>query len=80
MGRRGSAKQRAAPLCTFAEADPLGILEKGRELLTEGGSRNEGGGKLPLLECQLISKRFMDEVIGVTNDYGCGNRRKSVTF
>ena len=36
MGRRGSAKQRAAPLCTFAEADPLGILEKGRELLTEG--------------------------------------------
>ena len=54
MGRRGSAKQRAAPLCTFAEADQSGILEKGRELLTEGGSRDEGGGKLPLLECKLI--------------------------
>ena len=24
-------------------------------------------------------KWFMDEVIGVTNGYGCGNRRKSVT-
>ena len=24
-------------------------------------------------------KRFMDEVIGVTNGYGCGNRRKSGT-
>ena len=79
MGRRGSAKQRAAP-----------IFEKGREQLTEGGSRNEGGGKLPLLECKLIlsfflkrtaieKKRFMDEVIGVTNGYGCGNRRKSGT-
>jgi hypothetical protein len=45
---------RAAPFCTFAEADQLGILERGRELLTEGGSRNEGGGKLPLLECKLI--------------------------
>jgi len=69
----------SSPLCTFSEADQSGILEKGRELLTEGGSRNEGGGKLPLLECQLISKRFMDEVIGVTNGYGCGNRRKSGT-
>lgn len=48
MGIRGSAKQRAAPLCTFSEADQSG-LEKGRELLTEGGSRNEGGGKLPLV-------------------------------
>lgn len=48
MGRRGSAKQRVAPLCTFAEVDQSGILEKGRELLTEGGSKNEGGGKLPL--------------------------------
>lgn len=48
MGRRGSAKQRAAPLCTFAEADQSGIFFKGREQLTEGGSRNEGGGKLPL--------------------------------
>jgi hypothetical protein len=91
MGRRGSAKQRAAPFCTFAEADQLGILERGRALaLTEGGSRNEGGGKLPLLECKLIlsffflertaieiiKKGFMDEVIGVTNGYGCGNRRK----
>jgi len=54
MGVRGSAKQRAAPFCTFAEADQLGIFKKGRELLTEGGSRNEGGGKLPLLECKLI--------------------------
>nr|GMN32389.1 hypothetical protein TIFTF001_050801 [Ficus carica] len=44
----------SGPLCTFAEADQSGILEKGRELLTEGGSRNEGGGKLPLLECKLI--------------------------
>ena len=85
MGIRGSAKQRAAPLCTFSEADQSG-LEKGRELLTEGGSRNEGGGKLPLLECKLIldffyssKKRFLDEVIGVTNGYGCGNRRKSGT-
>lgn len=56
MGRRGSAKQRAAPFFTFAEADQLGILEKGRELLTEGGSRNEGGGKLPLLECKVYDK------------------------
>lgn len=60
MGRRGSAKQRAAPLCTFAEADQSGILEKGRELLTEGGSRNEGGGKLPLLECKLILDFFLE--------------------
>ncbi|KAK7857983.1 hypothetical protein CFP56_014468 [Quercus suber] len=52
MRRRGSAKERAALLCTFAEADLLGILEKGRELLTKGGSRNEGGRKLPLLECK----------------------------
>ncbi|GMN60626.1 hypothetical protein TIFTF001_029701 [Ficus carica] len=44
----------SGPLCTFAEADQLGILEKGRELVTEGGSRNEGGGKLLLLECKLI--------------------------
>jgi len=34
MGIRGSAKQRAAPLCTFSEADQSG-LEKGGELLTE---------------------------------------------
>ena len=60
MGRRGSAKQRAGPLCTFAEADPLGILEKGRELLTEGGSRDEGGRKLPLLECKLILDFFLE--------------------
>ena len=52
MRRRGLAKQRATPLCTFAEVDLLGILEKGRELLTKGGSRDEGGGKLPLLECK----------------------------
>ncbi|PPR83088.1 hypothetical protein GOBAR_AA37625 [Gossypium barbadense] len=52
----------------------------------ELGSRNEGGGKLPLLECKLIldfflskKKRFLDEVIGVTNGYSCGNRRKSRT-
>ena len=53
-----------------------------RELLTEGG------GKLPLLEWKLIldfcvslfkKKRFMDEVIGMTNGYGCGKRRKSGT-
>ena len=36
------------------------ILEKGRELLTEGGSRNEGGGKLPLLECKLILDFFLE--------------------
>ncbi|KAM7249811.1 hypothetical protein ACFE04_019590 [Oxalis oulophora] len=77
MGRRGSAKQRAAPLCTFAEADPSGISKKGREQLTEGGCRNEGGGKLPAME--IMKKKFMDEVIGVTNGYGSGNRRKSGT-
>ena len=68
MGRRGSAKQRAAPLCTFAEADPLGILEKGRELLTEGGSRDEGGGKLPLLECKLILDFFLERT-GLSTAY-----------
>lgn len=60
MGRRGSAKQQAAPLCTFAEADQSGIFKKGRELLTEGGGRNEGGGKLPLLECKLILYFFLE--------------------
>ena len=50
----------SGPLCTFAEADQSGILEKGRELLTEGGSRNEGGGKLPLLECKLILDFFLE--------------------
>lgn len=50
----------SGPLCTFAEADQSGILEKGRELLTEGGSRDEGGGKLPLLECKLILDFFLE--------------------
>lgn len=85
MGIRGSAKQRAAPLCTFSEADQSG-KGRGTSHRSEGGCRNEGGGKLPLLECKLIldffyssKKRFLDEVIGVTNGYGCGNRRKSGT-
>jgi hypothetical protein len=49
---------KSGPFFTFSEADLFGILEKGRELLTEGGSRNEGGGKLPLLECKLILSFF----------------------
>jgi hypothetical protein len=49
----------SGPLCTFAEADQSGILEKARET-TEGGSRNEGGGKLPLLECKLILDFFLE--------------------
>ena len=60
MGRRGSAKQQAAPLCTFDEAEKSGIFKKGMELLTEGGGRNEGGGKLQLLECKLILDFFLE--------------------
>ena len=59
MRRRGLAKQQATPLCTFVEVDLLGILEKGRELLTEGVSRDEGGGKLP--EYKFISGPTMHD-------------------
>lgn len=62
MGRRGSAKQRAATFFTFSEADQLGRHFKKREgnFSPKGaGSRNEGGGKLPLLECKLILYFFL---------------------
>ncbi len=35
--------------------------------------------KAPTLSSEGLGLKWMDEVIGVTNGYGCGNRRKSGT-
>jgi len=58
-GKKRRKRVSSGPLCTFAEADPLyRAFEKreGKNSPKEAGSRNEGGGKLPLDECkQLLS-------------------------
>lgn len=51
------------PLCTFAEADPLYrafLKREGNNSPKEAGSRNEGGGKLPLLECKQLLDFFLE--------------------
>ena len=56
MGRRGSAKQRAAPLCTFAEQANQAFYKR------EGNfsPKEAVGMKLPLLECKLILDFFLE--------------------
>lgn len=60
MGRRGSAKQRAAPLCTFAEqANQAFYKREGNFSPKEAVGMKEAA----LLECKLILDFFLERPV-----------------